>query len=60
MNETAKAVETSVTNVVATPMQSQSSGWSAADEQFFRIVEGVLPCTFLAGAGALLASYDEQ
>jgi hypothetical protein len=60
MNETAKTVETSVATVVAAPARCESTGWSTADENFFRVVEGVLSCAFLAGAGALLASYDEQ
>ncbi|MBW8801703.1 MAG: hypothetical protein JF597_51675 [Streptomyces sp.] len=32
--------------------------WSAADDQFFRVVQGAFTTAFVSGAGALLASYD--
>ena len=34
--------------------------WCDADEEFFRVIGSVLPPEFLYGAGALLASYDED
>jgi hypothetical protein len=58
MNETARTLEISVLTAPA-PTTCEGTGWSAGDEAFFRIVEGALPCAFLAGAGVLLASYDE-
>jgi hypothetical protein len=41
-------------------VESVPATWSEADEQFFRIVGELLAPTFLAGATALLASYDES
>jgi hypothetical protein len=43
----------------ATVVESVPPTWSAADEQFFRIVGELLTPAFLAGASVLLASYDE-
>jgi hypothetical protein len=33
--------------------------WTTVDEQFFRVVVNAFPPVFLAGAGVLLASYDD-
>jgi hypothetical protein len=42
-------------------MTSSRSPWHAErDEVFFRAVQGVFPSPFLEGAGALLASYDDE
>ena len=35
-----------------------TAGWSAADEQFFRIVAEAFRPAFLQGASVLLSSYD--
>ena len=34
--------------------------WTAADEAFFRIAFNAFSPAFLAGAGVLLASYDDE
>jgi hypothetical protein len=47
------------TRPAATVVESVPSTWSAADEQFFRIAGRLFDPTMLAGAGVLLASYDE-
>ena len=36
------------------------ASWTAADDDFFRVAWDVLPAEFLAGAGVLLASYDDE
>lgn len=41
-----------------TSFESLTTGWSAADEAFFRIVAEVFPPAFLRGGSVLLASYD--
>jgi len=41
-----------------TTLESLATGWSTADEAFFRIAAEIFPPAFLAGAGVLLASYD--
>ena len=50
---------TQLPSSAATVVESVPITWSAADEQFFRIVGELLAPTFLAGATVLLASYDE-
>ena len=50
---------TQIASSTATVLESVPITWSAADEQFFRIVGELLAPTFLAGASVLLASYDE-
>jgi hypothetical protein len=50
---------TSSPTSTATVVEAVPSTWSAADEQFFRIVGVLLEPRFLAGASVLLASYDE-
>jgi hypothetical protein len=57
MNEFAQTLEMTVGTVAAT---ASSVGWSAADESFFRLIDGAFAPSFLSGAGALLASYDED
>jgi hypothetical protein len=37
-----------------------STDWSAVDDAFFRIVGRLFSPAFLAGAGVVLASYDEE
>ena len=40
--------------------ENRHAGWDAArDGNFFRIVAGLFPPRFLAGASVLLASYDD-
>ena len=36
------------------------TSWTTADEDFFRATWDAFPCEFLAGAGVLLASYDDE
>jgi hypothetical protein len=50
---------TQIASSTATVVESVPITWSAADEQFFRIVGELLDPRFLAGASVLLASYDE-
>jgi hypothetical protein len=50
---------TSTTGSSATVVESVPRTWSEADEQSLRIVGVLLEPTFPAGAGVLLASYDE-
>jgi hypothetical protein len=57
MNEFAQTLEMTVGAVV---VAAPAVGWSAADESFFRLTDGAFAPSFLAGAGALLASYDED
>jgi hypothetical protein len=46
---------------MTTAIEAIPAEWSAADEDFFRIVAvEVLSAEFLFGAGALLASYDVE
>ena len=40
--------------------ESVPTTWTTADEAFFRAVAHLLPPSFLAGAGTLLASYDDE
>lgn len=40
--------------------ESIPSTWTAADESFFRITSAAFSPAFLAGAGVLLASYDDE
>ena len=44
----------------AQPLESVHAGWSAADEQFFRITAELFAPAFAQGAGVLLASYDPE
>lgn len=41
-------------------LESLPAAWSAADDTFFRVVASVFPADFTAGAGVLLASYDDE
>ena len=36
------------------------TSWTTADEDFFRTTWDAFTCEFLAGAGVLLASYDDE
>ena len=36
------------------------TSWSTADEDFFKTTWDAFPSEFLAGAGVLLASYDDD
>jgi hypothetical protein len=58
MNEATYTIETAVAPA-PTAACCEWTGWSATDEAFFRLVDGALPPAFVAGAGVLLASYDE-
>jgi hypothetical protein len=40
--------------------ESVPSTWTAADETFFRVAFDAFSPDFLAGAGVLLASYDDE
>lgn len=40
--------------------ESVPTTWTAADETFFRIAFNAFSPAFLAGAGVLLASYDDE
>ena len=40
--------------------ESVPTTWTTADEAFFRVVGQLLPPSFLAAAGILLASYDDE
>jgi len=40
--------------------ESVPTTWTTADETFFRVSSDAFSPTFLAGAGALLASYDDE
>jgi hypothetical protein len=51
---------TQTASSTTTVVESVPTTWSAADEQYFRIVGELLAPTFLAGASVLLASYDEN
>lgn len=44
----------------AAAIEAVPTTWSAADEQFFRIAGQLFTPTMLAGAGVLLASYDDS
>ncbi|MDT7550230.1 MAG: hypothetical protein QOE84_2624 [Actinomycetota bacterium] len=57
MNEFAQTLEIAETPTTTT---APAFGWSPADEQFFHVVDGAFTPTFLAGAGTLLASYDQD
>ena len=46
--------------VTTTPPPTAAPACCDTDEQFFRLVVGLLPPEFLYGAGALLASYDDD
>ena len=43
----------------AAVVEAVPTTWTAADEQFFRIAGQLFAPAMLAGAGVLLASYDE-
>ena len=47
------------TRPAAAVVEAVPTTWSAADEQFFRIAGQLFSPAMLAGAGVLLASYDE-
>jgi hypothetical protein len=40
--------------------ESVPTTWTTADETFFRVVAQLLPPSFLAAAGTLLASHDDE
>jgi hypothetical protein len=40
--------------------ESVPTTWTTADENFFRVAFDVFSPDFLAGAGVLLASYDDE
>ena len=44
----------------ASALESLPVAWSAADDTFFRVVVNLFPTAFTAGAGVLLASYDDE
>jgi hypothetical protein len=50
----------SATRTAAAPVETVPTTWSDADEQFFRIAGQLFAPAMLAGAGVLLASYDES
>ena len=39
-------------------MSTTTATWTATDEQFFRITDGMFSAAFVEGATVLLASYD--
>jgi hypothetical protein len=47
------------TRPAAAATETVPTTWTAADEQFFRISGELFAPAMLAGAGVLLASYDE-
>ncbi len=47
------------TRSAAAVVETVPATWSAADEEFFRIAGELFAPAMLAGAGVLLASYDE-
>ena len=49
-----------MTTTTATALESLPAAWSTADDTFFRVVSALFPPEFTAGAGVLLASYDEE
>ena len=60
MNEFAQTIEIAETTTTTTTTSAPTFGWSQADEHFFHVVDGAFTPTFLAGAGTLLASYDQD
>ena len=48
------------TRPAATSVETVPTTWSAADEQFFRLAAQLFAPAMLAGAGVMLASYDES
>jgi hypothetical protein len=48
------------TRPAASAVEAVPTTWSAGDEQFFRIAGQLFAPAMLAGAGVLLASYDES
>ena len=40
--------------------ESIPSTWTSADETFFRVTSDAFSPAFVAGAGVLLASYDDE
>jgi hypothetical protein len=60
--ETTMSTSTTIgttTGPAAAAVEAVPTTWSAADEQFFRIAGLLFTPAMLAGAGVLLASYDE-
>jgi hypothetical protein len=49
-----------MTDMMPTTSETVPVQWSQADEAFFLVVHDLFPPTFLAGAGVLLASYDDD
>ena len=45
---------------MSTSPESVPTTWTSADESFFRVAWDLFSPHFLAGAGALLASYDSD
>jgi hypothetical protein len=45
---------------MTTIQESLPTSWTAADDHFFRVTKDLFPQEFLAGAGVLLASYDDE
>jgi hypothetical protein len=41
-------------------LETVPASWTTADEDFFRTTWDAFPSEFLAGAGVLLASYDDD
>ena len=48
------------TRTAAAVVEAVPTTWTAADEQFFRIAAQLFAPAMLAGAGVLLASYDDS
>ena len=45
---------------MSTHPETVPTSWTTADEDFFRTTWDAFSCDFLAGAGVLLASYDDE
>ena len=49
-----------MTTTTPTSTETVPTTWTDADEAFFVVVRDLFAPTFLAGAGVLLASYDDE
>jgi len=45
---------------MSTHPETVATSWTTADEDFFRVTRDAFGSEFLAGAGVLLASYDDE
>jgi hypothetical protein len=61
MNEFTQTLDTTTaTSTTTVGISAPTFGWSPADEHFFRLSDGAFGRSFLAGASALLESYDVE